>query len=316
MTAVVKVRNLRKAYPQESLLPNKKEQDAVHGVSFDIKKSEIFGLLGPNGAGKTTTINMITGVITPSSGSVEIFGRPMKGNEEYVKARMNLAAGHTRLNSRLTLYENLKVYSEIYCVENGDARIAELAKRFGISDIMDRPFISTSSGQKTRTMLIKGLLNSPELLLLDEPTIGMDPDVAELTRATLLEEHERTGMTILLTSHYMSEVEELCDRVALMLHGKIFKVATPEQLRKLIRVKRVEFWFLRGQDEAESLFKRKRLPIVEKNPCRVVIEVPTSFTFDSILPDFTKRGVRVRTIHTHEPDLEDVFIKMSRGELR
>jgi len=320
MANIVSARNLRKAYPSEtwwrSFGKKKKDEEAVRGVSFDIKKGEIFGLLGPNGAGKTTTINMLTGVITPSSGTVQLFGKPLVGNEESAKQRMNLAAGHTRLNSKLTIYENLKVYSEIYGVENGDERIAALARKFGITDIMDRAFISTSSGQKTRTMLIKGLLNSPELLLLDEPTIGMDPDVAELTRATLLEEHERTGMTILLTSHYMSEVEELCDRVALMLNGKIFKIATPEQLRRLIQVKRVEFWFLRGQDESEALFRRKKMPIVESNPSRTVIEVPSSFTFDQILPEFSKLGVRVRTIHTHEPDLEDVFIKMSRGELR
>ena len=285
-------------------------------MSFDIKKGEIFGLLGPNGAGKTTTINMLTGVITPSSGSVHLFGKPLVRNEEWAKQRMNLAAGHTRLNSRLTIYENLKVYAEIYGVEDGDERIAMLAEKFGITDIMDRAFISTSSGQRTRTMLIKGLLNSPELLLLDEPTIGLDPDVAELTRATLLEEHERTGMTILLTSHYMSEVEELCDRVALMLNGKIFRIATPEQLRRLIRVKRVEFWFLEGQEKAEALFKRKRLPIVENNPGMAVIEVSASFTFDQILPEFSRSGIRVRTIHTHEPNLEDIFIKMSRGELK
>ena len=316
MTSAIRVINVSKNYPLSRgwmWWKRPGSTPAIRNLNLNVRQGEVFGLLGPNGAGKSTLINMLNGIITPDKGIIEILGEPFSGAESRIKQRMNLVAGHTKLNGWLSVYENLRVFAEIYNVKNPKERISHVLKRFGLFDIKDQPFHNCSSGQQIRTLVAKGLLNSPELLLLEEPTMGLDPDVAETVRAELLEEHQRTGMTILLTSHYMPEAEELCDRIAMLKKGQIFRVATPQELRAMIRRKRVEFWFHSGTATAVLILKKLQIRIVIKEDARITIDVPTAFSLDSVLPTFLKQGVRISAIHTHDPDLEDVFITIARG---
>ena len=317
MTLAIRVKNVSKSYPFShgwKWWKHAPPKRAITHVDLEVHTGEIFGLLGPNGAGKSTLINMLTGIITPDQGSIEILGEPFTGTESRLKSRMNLVAGHSKLNGWLSIYENLRVFAEIYNVKNPKERITHVLKRFGIYDNRHQPFHNCSSGQQIRTLVCKGLLNSPELLLLDEPTIGLDPDVAETVRAELLEEHQRTGMTILLTSHYMPEAEELCNRIAMLKNGQVYRIATPHQLRDMIRRKRIEFWFTAGTAAALSILKKRKLKILVQEEFRVTIDVPTSFSLDSVLPAFHNNRIHLSTIHTHDPDLEDVFITIARGK--
>jgi ABC-2 type transport system ATP-binding protein len=194
---------------------------AVDGISFRIPRGSVTGLLGGNGAGKTTTIAMIMGLVRPTSGRVRVLGHEMPEQSEYVLGRMNFESPYVDMPMRLTVRQNLTVFGRLYAVEDVRGRIAELSAEFDLGEFLDRPSGKLSSGQKTRVALAKALINKPELLLLDEPTASLDPDTADWIRGRL-EIYRRTfGVTILLASHNMLEVERLCDRVIIMKRGRI-----------------------------------------------------------------------------------------------
>ena len=194
---------------------------AVDDVSFRIAPGSITGLLGGNGAGKTTTIAMIMGLVLPTSGSVEVLGHPMPAQAEHVLGRMNFESPYVDMPMRLTVRQNLTIFGKLYAVRNLAARIAQLASDLDLTEFIDRPSGKLSAGQKTRVALAKALINSPELLLLDEPTASLDPDTADWIRSRLETYRRERGATILLASHNMQEVERLCDRVIIMKRGRI-----------------------------------------------------------------------------------------------
>lgn len=214
-------RNLRKCYG---------DTIAVQEINFAIQAGSITGLLGGNGAGKTTTIGMIMGLVTPTSGSAEVFGADMARDPYRVLHRMNFESPYVDLPHRLTVRQNLKVFGLLYGITGIDARIAQLAADLGLKEFIDRPSGKLSAGQKTRVALAKALVNEPDLLVLDEPTASLDPDTADWIRSHL--ERYRTGRnaTILLASHNMGEVERLCDRVIMMKLGRIVDDGSPDQL--------------------------------------------------------------------------------------
>src|SRR3989338_2208452 len=166
---------------------------AVQGVSFSIKKGEIFGLLGVNGAGKSTTINIVSGLITPDTGSLKIFGKNFNEYEEEIKSRFNVATAYYGLSQQLTVWQNLMVYAKLYHLPNPAGKIKELGEKFMISNRFHAKLLSLSSGERTRVVLVKALLNDPELLFLDECTVGLDPDMAQLTRNFIKDYNKRTG---------------------------------------------------------------------------------------------------------------------------
>jgi len=228
---------------------------AVDGISFGLEGGSITGLLGGNGAGKTTTIAMIMGLVMPTSGTVRVLGAEMPGQRYQVLHKMLFESPYVDMPHRLTVRQNLKVFGRLYAVEDLDARIAALAGSLDLTEFLDRPTGKLSAGQKTRVALAKALINSPQVLLLDEPTASLDPDTADWVRSHLEQFRKERGATVLLASHNMAEVERLCERVIIMKRGRIEDDDTPQRL--LVRYGRqtLEEVFLdvaRGRGEARE----------------------------------------------------------------
>lgn len=218
---VLSVSDLRKRYG---------ETLAVDGVSFMVRRNEIVGLLGPNGAGKTTTINMILGVLAPSAGRILIDGVDVAQRRGEALTRTNFAAVYAPLPGNLTVYQNLRFFGLIYGVADLKRRIDSLLDQFQLRELRNVKCGVLSSGEQTRVQLAKAMLNRPNLLLLDEPTASLDPNIARETRALIRDFACREAGGVLWTSHNMHEVEEVCDRVLFLSHGRILLEGNPRTL--------------------------------------------------------------------------------------
>jgi ABC-2 type transport system ATP-binding protein len=228
---------------------------AVNDISFSIMPGSVTGLLGGNGAGKTTTIAAIMGLTTPTSGSVSVLGFDMSRDRYRVLHRMNFESPYVELPMRLTIRQNLTVYGRLYNVRDVPRLIERLAEEFDLVEILDKPTGKLSAGQKTRVALAKSLLNTPDILLLDEPTASLDPDTADWVRSRLEAYQRERRATILLASHNMREVERLCERVIFMKKGRIEDDDTPERLLARYGRENLEDVFLdvaRGRQSVSS----------------------------------------------------------------
>jgi ABC-2 type transport system ATP-binding protein len=204
---------------------------AVADVSFVVPRGEIVGVLGANGAGKTTTIQILLGLIKPTSGTVTIFGKELERHRVEILQRANFSSAYTGLPSNLKVRENLLIFSKIYGVNNHRRKIDELLEMFEIAHLRDKITGHLSSGESTRVNLCKSLLNDPELLMLDEPTASLDPDIADKVRKLLRRIQSERQITMVYTSHNMRDVEEVCDRVLFMHKGLIIAEGTPQQVK-------------------------------------------------------------------------------------
>jgi ABC-2 type transport system ATP-binding protein len=207
---------------------------AVDDVSFSVCEGEIVGLVGPNGAGKTTIVHTLLGLITPSAGSFSLFGKSLDKDRGPILQRLNFTTPNVGFPLRLTVRENLSVYARIYGVYNPKKKIDELLDRFAIGKLRNKPMSRLSSGESTRVGLCKAFLNDPELLLLDEPTVYLDPLIALEVREGLLELQRSRGTSILYTSHNMSEVQQMCSRVVLLGRGRVIASGTPIDVTQAI----------------------------------------------------------------------------------
>ena len=204
--------------------------DAVRGISFRVEAGQTVGLLGGNGAGKTTTLSMLLGVLKPTSGTIEMLGLSLAKQRYDILPRINFTSPYVDLPKRLSVVENLRVFAGLYGVSNARQRISALLAELDLEAVADRPYANLSAGQRTRVSLAKSLLNSPELLLLDEPTASLDPDVGDRMRSLLERYRAQSGCAMLLASHNMAEVERLCDRVIMLRQGEIVDSGSPAQL--------------------------------------------------------------------------------------
>ncbi len=250
------LKTVEPAIAVDQLVKVYKTTRAVDGISFALEPGSITGLLGGNGAGKTTTLAMVMGLIMPTSGTVKVLGAEMPRQRYQVLHEMNFESPYVDMPHRLTVRQNLKVFGLLYAVEDLGGRIAALARELDLSEFLDRPTGKLSAGQKTRVALAKALINSPRVLLLDEPTASpLDPDTADWVRGHLERFRKERGTTVLLASHNMAEVERLCERVIIMKRGHIEDDDTPQRL--LVRYGRetLEEVFLdvaRGRGEARE----------------------------------------------------------------
>ncbi len=218
----VQVKNLSKKF---------KNTFAVNNISFEIEKNKTIGLLGPNGCGKTTSIGMMLGLIKPSGGEIIIDNKNLETlKRDDILARINFASPYIELPKKLTVKQNLDVYGRLYGIKNLNERINEISEDLDIKSFFKRPTGELSSGQKNRVSLAKSLINKPEILLLDEPTASLDPDIGDFIRSYIQKYRSKNKVTILLASHNMNEVERLCDSIIMMKKGKIIDRGTCKEI--------------------------------------------------------------------------------------
>ena len=226
---------------------------AVNNINLNIEKNKTLGLLGPNGCGKTTTIGMLLGLIKPSEGEIIIEGKNLNEySRDEILVRINFASPYIELPKKLTVQQNLEVYGRLYGIKNLEERIEEISEDLDIKNFFKKKTGELSSGQKNRVSLAKSLINKPEILLLDEPTASLDPDIGDFIRSYIQDYQSKNHVTILLASHNMSEVERLCDSIIMMKKGKIIDKGTCEQIIKKHGRNDLEQTFLklaRGKDE-------------------------------------------------------------------
>ena len=234
-TQVLEVQNLSKTYDTLT---------AVDGISFSIQAGEIVGLLGPNGAGKTTTLSMVLGILEPTSGSIKVFGKEFTPYREEVLNLTNFAAIYAHLPGHLSVWQNLYIFGMLYGVGNLRTKINTLLEEFSLEAFAHTRTGRLSSGEQTRLALAKAFLNDPRLLLLDEPTASLDPHTSKIMRNKIRGYVSRTGASVLWTSHDMYEVEEMCDRVLFISHGKVILEGSPRELPKRFDKKNLEELFI------------------------------------------------------------------------
>ena len=226
---------------------------AVNKISFVLDKNKTLGMLGPNGCGKTTTIGMILGLVSPSEGEILIENKNINEfKRDEILKRFNFASPYVELPKKLTVQQNLEIYGRLYGIENLNSRINEISHDLDIKHFFKKKTGELSSGQKNRVSLAKSLINKPEILLLDEPTASLDPDIGDFIRSYIQNYKSKNKVTILLASHNMSEVERLCDKIIMMKKGKIIDTGTCEELIKKHGRDNLEETFLklaRSKDE-------------------------------------------------------------------
>lgn len=282
---------------------------AVDNISFSVKEGEVLGILGPNGAGKTTTIFMLLNLIIPTSGDLTIFGMQYRDNREQILQGMNFASAYMDMMPRMTVFENLLIMATLYQVQKAGEAIVRHAKALGIEELLPSQHKNLSAGQKTRVQLCKAFLNDPKLLLLDEPTASLDPDISASVRRDILGAQKR-GMTVVITSHNMAEVEEICDRVLFMSHGKIVAEDTPEGLARAVRKVRVQLMIKDGQKRTVAYAKRAGFAVKAEGRF-VTIDVAES-DIAYLLAGLAEKGVDYKQIAIDKPTLEDYFIAQVR----
>lgn len=222
--AILTVNNLTKRY--DDFL-------AVDAINFAINKGEVVGLLGPNGAGKSTTIQMLLGLLTPSAGTISYFGLDFKKDKRAILQRINYLSAFNTLQEKITVMQNLLVFAAAYGVTDPLQKIEELLEYFGVTHIKNSTYGDISAGQRTRVNLVKSFLNDPELILMDEPTASLDPDIVDKVLTMIEHLKKERQITILYTSHNMYEVERICDKVIFLAHGRIVREAAPKDLPNL-----------------------------------------------------------------------------------
>ncbi len=221
MKNLVEVKNIKKNYGKN---------EAVKGISFNIKEDEILGLLGPNGSGKTTTIGMLLGLLKPTSGEILINGQKLEGNRIEILEQINFISPYIELPKKLSVKQNLTVYGKLYKINNINERIEFLSEKLRLGGLLNSITGELSSGQKNRVSLAKALINEPKVLLLDEPTASLDPEVGDFVRSFLEDYKKEKKISILLASHNMNEVTRLCKSILMMKDGIIIDKGNPEEL--------------------------------------------------------------------------------------
>lgn len=280
---------------------------AVNNISFKAYEGEIVGFLGPNGAGKTTTISILLGLISPTQGNIYIFGKDLAKERVKILQQMNFSSAYISMPWRLTVWENLFTYTLLYNVGNPSERISQCLEIFKITNLKNKTMENLSSGQKTRVMLAKAFINSPKLVLLDEPTASLDPDVAFEVRDYLKKIRREEKVTMLFTSHNMAEVEEVCDRVIFINHGKIIAEDTPEGLAGRITDSKVCLMITDGMKRTIKYCEGHHY--VHSEDGRYITITIKEDRIAVFLTTLAGEGITYKEISIEKPTLEDFFIQ-------
>jgi len=286
---------------------------AVDGVSFKVARGEFFGLLGPNGAGKTTTIRMLTGLTKPSSGTAKVAGRDCIREALAVKQRIGVVSEVSNLYNEMSAWDNLMFIGELYGVDKltREARAKQLLEAFQLYQRRNDHLAHYSKGMKRRVRIAAALLHRPEVLFLDEPTSGLDVQSSRLIRS-LVREFNREGVTVFLTTHYIEEADQLCDRVAIVRDGKIVVEGSPEKLKSSLRDEAiVEVAFDRDTPNFEShLWADPSVKEVSRQGDKYQVRtIDCGIAIQEIVRFVTSNRLQILSINTKQPSLEDVFLK-------
>jgi len=326
--AKAEVKGLRRLYGR--VKPKKEQIVAVDHINLSIKEGELFGLLGPNGAGKTTTVKLLCTLLLPDDGTATVNGYDIVKQGEEVRKSIGVVTGGERgLYWRLTGRENLWFFSQLYNVPEqvANERINKLLKLVELDERADEQVEKYSRGMKQRLHVVRGLVSDPPILLLDEPTLGLDPASARVIRDFIKEElQKKQGKTILHTTHYMEEADQLCDRIAIIDYGKIVALDTPENLKKGIQrtdIIQINVSNFRQEDEGKitSLEGVKKAVVTFTDPtvgeATIKIHVEKAEEVMPMATEFLiKSGARILTLEQTKPTLEDVFISLTGRKLR
>lgn len=297
MDEILEVKNLTKTFGDFT---------AVDNLSFSMIKGEILGLLGPNGAGKTTTIQMLLGVMEPIEGSIRYFNKDFQKHREEILKEINFASTYISLPWLFKVSEILEIFAKLYEIPNRKSRIEKLLVEFEMQHLKDKSYHDLSAGEKTRLVLAKSFLNYPKLVLLDEPTASLDPEIAVKVREFLKKQNQQYQVSILFTSHNMAEVEEMCDRVLILNHGKILNEGTPESLAKNITDCEIELIIMDKQKAVKFLTMKKISYQLTRFNFTITIseaEVP------NFLMMLSNEQIKYQGISIKKPDLEDYFLQ-------
>ncbi|MBT3828083.1 ABC transporter ATP-binding protein [bacterium] len=313
---VMFVKNLTKIYQPSlfnRLFGKEKPFVAVDGISFELKEGEILGLLGPNGSGKTTTIHMLLGVLSKSSGDINYFGKDFSRLRSEIMAKVAFASTYVRFPGNMTVAENLDVYGRLYGLTGHDRaeRVKHCLQAFGMWEYRNRYASALSAGQMTRSVIAKAFLARPRVVLLDEPTASLDPEIAAVVRNFVLEQQREHGVSMLFTSHNMAEVEEVCDRLLVMKRGVIIANNTPQKLAESISTAHVELMVSSGAKALSDYLTEKKYA-VEWQEHFVKFSVQEQ-QIARVLSDIAQRGIEYSQISIDKPTLEDYFLHVARG---
>lgn len=284
---------------------------AVNGISFELQKGQVLGFLGPNGAGKTTTIQMLLSTMTPTSGEIIYFGKNLATHRSEILSRVGFASTYVSLPGKLTVYENLWFYGQLYGISKYilKERLELLLKRFDLWSLKDRRSGTLSAGQTTRVMLIKAFCIQPQIMLLDEPTASLDPDVAQEVLNFIKDQQKQEGVSILFTSHKMDEVSQICDSVLVLKKGTIIAHDTPEKLAALAGLAHVELIVTQPETIA-AWCHSQNIPVQAKGSLiSVQLEEHKIAEF---LIKLVQAGLSYNQISIDKPTLEDYFLHISR----
>ena len=295
-----------------NLIKNYGSYRAVDKISFEVPKGKVIGLLGPNGAGKTTTIQVLLGITLANGGTIEYFGKNFFKHRQESLQRINFASAFNTLQGRISVYENLLVFAYLYGVKNPKEKINKFLEFFEIEELRNQRYWDLSAGQKTRVNLVKCLLNDPELILMDEPTASLDPDIADKTISLIEKLKEEKHISILFTSHDMEEVARVCDEVIFLNQGKIVAQDTPLGLTK--RAGKASLWITFDSElsKIEKVLKNLKLSFKFSNKQSVIIETEEK-NIPKIFSNLEKEKIFVTDVEVKRPTLEDVFLQIARG---
>lgn len=293
------------------------QQTAVDQVSFNIKRGEVFGLLGPNGAGKTTTLRMMTTLLQPTSGDIKIFGHDVKTESQTVRSLFGLTGQYASVDEDISARENLMIFSRLNSLsrQEAKARTAELLEEFSLVNSADKAISNFSGGMRRRLDLAVSLITRPALIFLDEPTTGLDPRTRTQMWATI-RQLVAAGSTIVLTTQYLEEADELADRIAVIDHGKLVSIGTPAELKAQVggAKLRVEVVDDAQAEQARGVMANTlpATPQVTRNVVEVAIDDIN--TVVGILQAITAAGVTMTNMSVEQPSMDDVFFALTVGK--